>query len=742
MQYAQVIIDITHEKVDRPFQYRIPERLEDKLSEGSAVVVPFGLGNREKLAYVMSISDKPCLEPEKIKDILGLAKDQVAVEKDLILLALWMKKTYGGTLIGALKTVLPAKEKVGALKHRTVYAKLEEDALKSTLAECVRKHQKAKVRAIEALIENDVIPYEFLTQKLSISSQTLMALERDDVIGIDEKRVFRNPVREKKTEHKEYELSDKQKAAVDKVISDYDNGNSRTYLLYGMTGSGKTEVYLNAVENMLKRGKQCIVLIPEISLTYQTLMRFYQRFGDKVSIVNSTLSKGEKYDQFERAKKGEISVMIGPRSALFTPFENLGLIIIDEEHENSYKSEKQPRYHAREAAIYLAKLKNASVLLGSATPAIESFNRAKTGEYELLRLGNRLTGGALPEVDVVDLREELKSGNKSIFSIRLQELIKDRLEKKEQTMLFINRRGYSGFVSCRSCGEVIKCPHCDVSLSEHRGGFLQCHYCGYTTNTVKKCPHCGSPFIAGFKAGTEQIEEKLKSLFPEAKVLRMDKDTTKKKDGYENILSAFGNGEADILLGTQMIVKGHDFPNVTLMGVLAADMSLHAGDYRAGEVTFELLTQAAGRAGRGQKAGNVVIQTYDPDNYSIVCAAAQDYERFYEEEMLYREMLLYPPAAHIGAVLINGKDEEAVKKLANELHGIPVDKSVTLLPVVPYTVSKVMDVYRYLFYGKSKDLNAICKWKNQVEEYVQNSLTDSKTEGLAVQFDLDPMRSY
>ena len=383
-------------------------------------------------------------------------------------------------------------------------------------------------------------------------------------------------------------------------------------------------------------------------------MRFYHHFGDRVSIVNSSLSYGERYDQFERAKRGELDVMIGPRSALFTPFSDLGLIVIDEEHENSYKSESMPKYHAVEVAKELADMCGASLVLGSATPSVDSYYKAQNGEYKLYTMQQRTSGSTLPIVHTVDLRQELKEGNRSIFSRKLQELIKERLNKKEQVMLFLNRRGYAGFISCRNCGYVMKCPHCDISLSEHKNGKLVCHYCGHEEIKPQVCPTCGSKYLLGFRAGTQQIEEQLYQLFPGISVLRMDGDTTKKKDSYEQILSSFNDGGADVLVGTQMIVKGHDFPNVTLMGIIAADLSLAANDYRAGERTFALLTQAAGRAGRGTEPGEVVIQTYQPDHYSVMHAANQDYKGFYEEEILYRTFSSYPPVCKMLMVMVTG----------------------------------------------------------------------------------------
>lgn len=455
--------------------------------------------------------------------------------------------------------------------------------------------------------------------------------------------------------------------------------------------------------------------------------------------MNSSLSAGEKYDQCERARKGEIDVIIGPRSALFVPFENLGLVVIDEEHEGSYKSESMPRYHARETARYLADLKGASLVLGSATPSLEAYYLAQKGEYELFRLGSRLTGGSLARVYIADLRQELREGNRSIFSRKLKELMEERLAKKEQMILFLNRRGYAGFVSCRSCGLVMKCPHCDVSLSKHMGGKLVCHYCGYETREPEKCPECGSPYIMGFKAGTQQIEQNLCKTFPGIRVLRMDGDTTRQKGSYERILSAFAEGEADVLLGTQMIVKGHDFPNVTLVGVLAADLSLNENDYRAGERTFQLLTQAVGRAGRGSKPGEAVIQTYRPDHYSIQWAAKQDYNAFYEEEILYREMAQYPPVSHMLAVLVTTENREEGWKLIQQLSELAGKaQGVSVIGPSEASIGKINDCYRFVVYCKASEYANLIRVKDEMEKHLD--APGRRTEN--VQFDFDPMDRY
>lgn len=730
--YANVIIDISHEKVDRPFQYRIPDSLKEKLAVGMCVQIPFGTGNRKRKGYVIEITGKNEYPEEKIKEIDGIITDNLPAEADAIRLAAWMRQTYGSTMIAALKTVLPVKRAVKAVEKKKLRRSLSAEELTSLLGECMRKHQNAKVRVLQELLTEEELPYELVTGKLHVSAATLNSLVNQGAITIESESSYRNPVSLNVTAQSGPELSEEQRYIKEQILSDYDKNIRNTYLIHGITGSGKTLVYLALIEEMIKRGKQCIVLIPEIALTYQTLLRFYKRFGDRVSVMNSSLSQGERFDQCERARKGEIDVMIGPRSALFVPFPNLGMIVIDEEHEGSYISENAPRYHARETAEYLASLKKASLVLGSATPSLEAYYKAKKGEYRLFTMKNRKNGGELANVRIVDLRQELRKGNRSIFSSDLQELIRDRLGKKQQIMLFLNRRGYAGFVSCRSCGYVMKCPHCDVSLSQHIGGKMVCHYCGYETVQSKRCPNCSSNYILGFKAGTQQIERQLYELFPGIRVLRMDGDTTKQKGSFEKILSAFAEGEADVLLGTQMIVKGHDFPNVTLVGVLAADLSLNDSDYRAGEKTFQLLTQAEGRAGRGTLPGEAIIQTYRPEHYSIQQAAKQDYEAFYEEEILYRELLEYPPAGHMLTILVVSKDEKRCKGLAVRL-AKEAGAYVHVIGPTPAAVSKVKDYYRYMIYLKSLKEEPIRQAKERLEALLNGF--ELKTENVIFDYE-------
>lgn len=664
-QYANIIIDISHENVDRVFQYRIPPQLLGEIQVGMQVCVPFGSGNRTRTGYVVDISEKAEYDVTKIKSIAGIVAGSVTADSRIISLAWWMKERYGSTMNQALKTVLPVKRKVKA-RNRQV----------------VRSMVDVQIREAEIL------------------------------------------------------LNEEQRQIAEDFCSRYDRGDRAPSLIYGITGSGKTEVYMEMISHVLKQGRQVIVLIPEISLTYQTVMRFYRRFGSCISVMHSRLSAGERWDQYERARQGETQVMIGARSALFTDFPDLGLIIMDEEHEGAYKSESTPRYHAREVAEKLAGMRDAAFVMGSATPSLEAYTRAREGIYRLYTLKNRAgEGSVLAAAEVVDLRKEMEAGNKSIFSRRLQALIRERLEKNEQVMLFMNRRGYSSFVSCRSCGEAVKCPHCDVTLTLHNKTRLVCHYCGYTVPLPKKCPSCGSPYLAGFGTGTQKIEELTKAMFPQARVLRMDLDTTSKKDGHQEILSAFAKGEADILIGTQMIVKGHDFPGVTLVGILAADASLYAPDYRSGERTFQLLVQAAGRAGRGKKPGTAVIQTYTPEHYVVKASAVQDYLEFYRQEMGYRKLMKYPPAAHMLSIQIGGKEEELTAHMTEavaEAVGRRFGQQAELIGPVCAPVYKVNDIYRKILYIKQENYDILIR----IQKYVQNRWDETEScRKLTIQYD-------
>lgn len=756
--YAQIIIDISHGRLDRPFTYRIPEALQNDLCLGSLVVVPFGKGDTKRKGYVIGFSNT-CEYPDgKLKEIEAIASGGTDVTGDnAVRLALWMKQRYGSTMAVALRTVLTSRKQAKPCEHRSIHLLLSKDDAEKKRHEFAMKHQVARERLLRELMEAPDQPYSLIIQKLHVTAPVIAALKKQGILEVRTETFLRNPVSIEKCEEAGIRLSPEQRAISEGVLQDFEalqEGKDipRVSLIHGITGSGKTEVYIAIIEEIVKRGRQAIMLIPEISLTYQTLMRFYRHFGDRVSVMNSTLSESEKSDQFERARRGEIDVIIGPRSALFTPFPRIGAIIMDEEHESSYKNESMPKYHTREVAEKIASMQNGVVVLGSATPSLESYYQAKEGKYRLYELSRRLTGGTLPSVEITDLREELRAGNHSILSRRLSELVSDRLAKGQQTMLFLNRRGFSGFVSCRSCGFVPKCPHCSVSLSLHRGGRLLCHYCGYEEPMPDKCPECGSPYISGFHAGTEQAESFLSRQFPKARILRMDADTTKTKGSYEKILSSFANEEADILIGTQMIVKGHDFPNVTLVGILLADQSLNASDYRSAERTFQLLTQAAGRAGRGKYPGDVVIQTYEPEHYSIVHAAHQNYEEFYREEMVYRKLLRYPPAEHLLAIQIISRSEEHASLFAHKTRALleqltaearekNPDRLLFIGPA-PAVLEKLRDEYRYVIYVKSPDYDTLIVCKDGVEAAAERAVKASREMDTMFQFDFDPINAF
>ena len=660
-RYADVIVNISREELDRSFQFRIPDELREAVTLGTKVEFPFS--TRPKVTgYVVGLSDEPKIDEARIRDLIGLAKRSVSVDDRMMALAAWMRDAYGCTFNQALKTVLPAKAAV--------------------------KKGKTRVQSVPL------------------------------------------PSEEERAAYVPAPLNAGQRAAAEEFLAEQ-KGKGRPCLLFGVTGSGKTEVYMELIRRCMGAGKQAILLIPEISLTYQNLKRFFLRFGERVGVLNSRQSEGEKYETVRKARSGELDLVIGPRSALFVPFPKLGLIIIDEEHEHSYKSDLTPRYRAGEVARKLCSLAGASLVLGSATPSLDSFSRAESGEYRLLRLPDRAVPDAvLPSVSVVDLRQELAEGNKSVFSRLLSEKIEERLERKEQVMLFLNRRGYAGFVSCRSCGKPLVCPHCSISLTYHRDGKLRCHYCGYEAPFPDSCPSCGSPYVAAFGTGTQKVETIVKKEFPTARVLRMDADTTAGKAGHSRILDAFSRDEADILVGTQMIVKGHDFPRVTLVGVLAADLSLYAPEYDAAERTFELLTQASGRAGRGSLPGEVVIQTYMPEHYAVEAASRQDYEGFYREEIAFRRLMHYPPAGGLLIATVSGSDAAGTEKKARALREVIEDTFLAEAPVVTGPAEgmeiKRKDIYRQQLLIRHPDAAVLRK----IRDYAAHLL------GETVQFEL------
>ena len=738
MLYAEVIIDIAHASVDRPFHYRVPDALKDTLKPGDLVKVPFGAGNRLRHGYVIGLTGETDYDPAKIKEIAEADPRGLSVQSQLISLAAWMHETYGGTMHQALRTVLPVRQKIRPKVKKTLVCRMDYPELMAEAEKARQKNYRARLRLLETFLQSREIPLEMARQQLNISDATLKPLLAADRISVITRQEMRGGQETDIKPAGKKQLNEEQQKAFDDFSSRWDAGDRTTELLYGITGSGKTEVYMEMIEKVLSEGLEAILLIPEISLTWQTVMRFYARFGDRIAIMNSRMSEGERYDQWERALNGSCQVMIGPRSALFAPFSHLGLIIIDEEHENSYKSENTPRYHARETAEARARLCGAKVVLGSATPSMESAHRAACGAYHLMKLSRRAVAKSrIAETTVVDMRQELAEGNRSIFSCTLRERMADCLGRREQIMLFINRRGFSTFVSCRSCGEPVRCPHCDVSLTLHGRDRLMCHYCGYEIKLPDRCPACQSPYLAGFGTGTERLAEMVSAEFPGARVLRMDADTTRRKGGHREILEQFADGEADILVGTQMIVKGHDFPGVTLVGIMAADLSLNTPDFRSAERTFQLLTQAAGRAGRGLKPGHVVIQTYQPDHYAIRYASAQDYGGFFREEMHFRRLAGYPPAVTMAALWISSAEEALLEQAAGSFLADIRAKfhdtaGLQMIGPVNAPVYRVNDVYRKILYFKTANCDII-RTLGRMAEIKAHSAEWSR---LTIQFDI------
>lgn len=689
--YAEIILNSEALEIDRPFTYKIPVELEDKIQKGQIVKVPFGMGNKTSEGFVLSIKGEDEVDINfRVKKIHSIITDEPVIDSDNIKLIDFLREKYLCKYIDAFRLLIP----VGIMKGAKNKSK-KVIVFKSDDLSCIKKPE-GYMEIINFLKDNSgKYTKSELINNNSISQYKLNSLIEKGLLAVEEETVFRYNSRTYNVDS-EKELTLEQK----KVLYEYNNSNNKLFLLKGVTGSGKTEVYMRMVEEAIKRNKSAIVLVPEISLTPQMIERFKGRFGRDVALFHSKLSDGERFDEWFRVKEGKAKLVVGARSAIFLPVKDLGLIIIDEEHENTYKSDQNPKYQTKEVAEFLSEQKGCKVVLGSATPTIETYYRSLVGELDLLELNSRVDNKDMPPMKIVDMRNELRSGNMSLFSRELFADIQDKLSKGEQIILFLNRRGFSTFVSCRSCGYVFKCEECDISMTYHRNGLLVCHYCGKSKRTPQKCPKCDSKYVKFFGAGTQRVEEEVKKYFKDVKVLRMDVDTTRSKDAYENIYNTFKEGKADILIGTQMISKGLDFKNVTLVGVLAADMSINLPDYRAAERTFQIITQVAGRAGRGEKQGKVIIQTYNPDHYSLEYAINYDYEGFYEKEFTVRALMKYPPFGKI--LLINGisKKEDLLKNFMHKISNVikPVvekEIDVDILGPIPCLIAKVKENYRW-----------------------------------------------
>ena len=687
--YAEVIINSDAVEVDRPFTYRIPYESIKNIDVGFRVKVPFGVRSKPVEGFVFSILEDHELQVSyKIKEILNVCDDEAILTKQDIEIIKFLRKRYLCKFIDAIRLMIP----VGIMKGLTNKKKKVVVIAKEAKNDEIKKDNYKKI--YDFIVDNNgIYTKSDLTKNKGFSLYCINKLIEKGLLKVEEQIIFRYNTRKYKNEDNKL-LTEEQKNAINKIL----NQSKLKYLIKGVTGSGKTEVYMRLVAETLNNGESAIVLVPEIALTPQMIERFKGRFGTDVALFHSRLSDGERFDEWYRVKEGKAKLVIGARSALFLPVQNLGLIIIDEEHENTYKSEHNPKYHAREVSEFICELKNCKLVMGSATPSIESYYRALQGDYELIEMHNRANGKEMPKMEIVDMREELKNRNISMFSRKLSEAIEETLNKKKQLILFLNRRGYSTFISCRSCGYVFKCPECDVSMTYHKNGYLICHYCGRAEKARKACPKCNSKYVKFFGAGTERVEQEVKKYFPKARVLRMDVDTTRHKNSHESIYNSFKNGEADILIGTQMVSKGLDFKDVILVGVLAADMSLNIPDYRAAERTYQIITQVAGRAGRGEDDGKVIVQSYTPDHYSLKYSKEENYEDLFKEEINLRRLMGNPPFGKILLINVSSKFEEKLKTfmytLEEKLKKLILEE-VTLLGPVPCIITKLKDNYRW-----------------------------------------------
>ncbi|MDQ0206409.1 primosomal protein N' [Alkalicoccobacillus murimartini] len=792
---ARTIVDVPAAQTDRLFDYLIPAHLEQIIQPGMRIIVPFG--PRQIQGFVIEVtatSDVP-----KLKSVQEVLDPVPVLTSELLQLGRWLAHTTICFQISAFQVMLPAALKTSVMKelhllvaHRELEMPLQplfqqnkkvlwKDAVdhlgsqlglvrkaldagqlvvhyvvkekaKKKMEKWVKVNKEADLTSIKSSAHKQLEIIHFIEQKAEpIRSQEVLTatqstravlkslIEKKLVLEWDQE-TYRDPlqgVRYKPspplpfTDEQQQAFIPLKKAIVDK--------RSETFLLHGVTGSGKTEIYLQAIDEVMKQGKEAIMLVPEISLTPQIVSRFKSRFGEEVAVMHSGLSVGEKYDEWRRIHRSEVKVVVGARSAVFAPFSNLGLIIMDEEHETSYKQEDMPRYHTKEVAIKRSVHHQCPVILGSATPSLETFARAQKGVYTLLSLKHRVNNRPMPTVDIVDMREELRAGNRSMFSVSLMEALKRRLELGEQSVLFLNRRGYSTFVMCRDCGYVPQCEHCDISLTYHRSNHsLKCHYCGHEETMPVECPECTSEHIRFFGSGTQKVEEELTRVLPEARVIRMDVDTTRTKGSHQRLLDAFGNGDADILLGTQMIAKGLDFPNITLVGVLAADTMLHIPDFRSAERTFQVLEQVSGRAGRHQRPGEVLLQSYTPEHYSIELVKSHDYDTFYQMEMRQRKAAEYPPYRYMALVTISDPDLPNViqkaQKISDYLKSTLGSETVILGPVVS-PIARIKDRYRY---------QCMIKYKNEprlteaLQQILQHYLRDTTQGKLQISLDMHP----
>ena len=763
---AEVIVNSNVKNLNRTFDYLVPIELEKEISVGSRVFMPFGNKKELEEGYVINIKDYSEFDESKLKSIVKI-EEETYLDEDKINLAKWISKYYFCNLSDSLKLMFPPGKTAKRIENRIndkmqnfIYLLKDEEEIFELIENNKVKSEK-QLRVLKFLLDNnsdnEMISSLDVQLFADVDSSVLRALEKKGIIEISKQEVLRNPFENRKEEKdkrtKKLTLNKEQKEAFLQIEESIEDNLFTKYLLFGITGSGKTEVYLQAIEKVIKENKTCIMLVPEISLTPQTIDRFISRFGrDDIAVLHSKLSVGERYDEWKRIYNGDAKIVIGARSAIFAPLKNIGLIIMDEEHDDSYKSEMSPRYDAKEVAEFIAKANNCPLVLGSATPDMDTYYKALNGEIVLLELSKRANNSNLPEVEIVDLREELSKGNKSMISDSLRVKIEENIKNKKQTILFLNRRGFSSFVMCRDCGYTLKCKNCDITLTYHSyENKMKCHYCGLEERVSKTCPNCGSENIRYFGTGTQKLESQIKEIFPEASVIRMDIDTVSKKNSHEEIIDEFKDNNIDILIGTQMVVKGHHFPNVTLVGVIAADTSLNIDDYRASEKTFQTITQVAGRAGRDKEKGYVVVQTYNPDNYSILDAKDQDYKEFYNQEIGIRKALRYPPFCDIILLGISSKNLNRAKETSYKLFSYIKDKlknqsnkensegKVNLIcyKPLPAPIEKIKNRYRWRIIIKCIYDENMNKFLKDVNDYILNENKNDKYETRVI-IDVDP----
>ncbi|MFS0672383.1 primosomal protein N' [Ornithinibacillus sp. 179-J 7C1 HS] len=798
MSIAKVIVDVQAKTINQTFDYLIPERFQDILSEGMRVVVPFG--PRKITGFVVGIKDSS--DFDKVKPIIEVLDIQPVLTKELLKLGKWVAEDTLTLYINAYQAMLPQVLKSQYKKEivrntleplspeledlfagRDVigfeefeqsiipYSKLQKALQNSIISinylvksKITKKfvtilepnkesylleealmdlspNAKKQRQVLSFFIRNpDPIEQTKLFTILNSNRTVVKALLEKKLLKEYKKEEYRNPYDENAFEKTlPLTLTAQQEEALNPIKEKINQSKHDVFLVHGVTGSGKTEIYLQAIQEVLEQGKEAIVLVPEIALTPQMVKRFKGRFGDKVAVMHSALSSGEKYDEWRKIQMKKVQVVVGARSAIFAPFENLGIIIIDEEHETTYKQEDQPRYHARDVAIKRGQYHNCPVVLGSATPTLESFARAKKGVYKLATLDKRTNEKEMPEVEIVDMREELHNGNRSMFSTRLKESMESAIARGEQIVLLLNRRGYSTFVMCRECGHVKQCPHCDIALTYHkRSNQLKCHYCSYEEHMPRQCPECSSDSIRYFGTGTQRVEESLNELMPHARVIRMDVDTTRKKGSHEKLLTSFAKREADILLGTQMIAKGLDFANVTLVGVLTADSMLHLPDFRSSEKTFQLLTQVSGRAGRHELPGHVIVQSYTPDHYSIQLASHYDYNQFFLREMQIRKTFRYPPYVYLSLVTVSHPNHVKVVQITQRIVQLllkVVGEDTVVLGPTPSPIARMKDRYRYQCMIKYKNEPNLRKYlKKIIDQFAE----EVRKEDLLITIDMQP----